>query len=274
MTPFAKLSTASGLHIQCLRPAPDGGQALLVVEFLGVEGGGTLAGDLAAGTADVGVYRLDPVSGMADSPNRSLPGIPALAEDYAATLCASLSAAGSGVFHVVGYCGGAALTTAIVSELAELGADVRRCVLLAPGFPGAGDVQAEFDVMLAKVGDGDGFVLPLGAAPADTVQAAAMTRLDAGLAALADHLELERDEAEVFMADLSDRYRAWLGFLLMSASADTSTGLRCRTIEISPPNHVAGGGPEREFVPWPAAATGSDLLTDPLLVEYVARITR
>ncbi|WP_171074416.1 hypothetical protein [Nonomuraea basaltis] len=270
MTLSAKLSTASGLHVQCLRPAVDGGGALLVVEFLGVEGGGTLAGDLAGGTADVGVYRLDPVSGMADSPDRSLPGIPALAEDYAA----ALSAAGAGVFHVVGYCGGAALTTAIVSELAKLGADVRCCVLLAPGFPGADEVQAEFDAILAKVGGGEGFVLPVGAAPAGTVQAMAMARLDAGLAGLVDGLDLERDEAEVFMADLSDRYRAWLGFLLMSASVDTSTGLRCRTVEISPPDHVAGGGPEREFVPWPNAATGSDLLTDPLLVEYVVRITR
>jgi pimeloyl-ACP methyl ester carboxylesterase len=269
MTVSVKLVTASGLHVQSLRPAPGGGHALLVVEFLGVEGGGTLAGDLAGGTAGTGVYRLDPVSGMADSPNRSLPGIPALAADYAS----ALSAVGASAFTVVGYCGGAALTTAIVSELAKLGADVRRCVLLAPGFPRAADVQAEFDTMLAKVECAGGFVLPVGTVTADAVQAAAMTHLDAGLTDLADRLGLERDEAEVFMADLSDRYRAWLGFLLMSASADTSTGLPCRTIEISPLDHVAGGGPERAFVPWPGVATGSDLLADPHLVEYIARIT-
>ncbi|MFG6200615.1 hypothetical protein [Nonomuraea sp. JJY05] len=263
-----RLSTASGLHLQRLRPAPEGGEALVVVEFLGVEGGGTLAGDLAAGTAHLGVYRLDPVSGMAGSADRSLPGIQALAGDYAATL----ASAGAGVFKVIGYCGGAALTTAIVSELARLGADVRWCVLLAPGFPGAAEVQAEFDMMLANVDGTEGFVLPLETASADAVQAAAMARLDAGLADLVGGLGLEGDEAEVFMTDLSDRYRAWLGFLLMSASADPSTGSRCRTIEISPPGHVAGGGPERELVPWPGAAAGPDLLTDPLLVGYLARM--
>lgn len=188
--------------------------AIVTLDFSLFSSGPTVGSLLAGTNCDHPVLGVNAVSDMASS----LEYFPlaALASGYSS----ALGALGTAVGLIVGRCSGAALATRLAAAMSAEGDRAPAVALISPIWPTLSDVIEEF----AEIRRG----LQLPGHPERSLPSAQDPRsllsqfdlaLRADLAAMCDSEELNEEERTIFLSELADMYRAWLGFLLATADA-------------------------------------------------------
>jgi hypothetical protein len=190
--------------------------AIVTLDFSLFSSGPTVGSLLAGANCDHPVLVVNAVSDMASS----LEYFPlaALASGYSS----ALGALGTAVGLIVGRCSGAALATRLAAAMAAEGDRAPAVVLISPIWPTVSDVIEEFAEIRRSL------QLPVPGHPEHSLPSAGDPRsllsefdlaLRADLAAMCDSEELNEEERAIFLSELADMYRAWLGFLLATADA-------------------------------------------------------
>jgi hypothetical protein len=242
--------TAHDVTVEVEKLSDGPGDRVLVLDFLGNR---SVYGSQGAGAARLGhklaalceghrpVYQADPVSDL--SLTEKYTPLDDLAESYRDSF-AKAATGGSGI-TVVGYCATAALAMCLADRLAK--PQQIRTVLLQPSIPDWGEVKAEFNRLRENIG----------IAPAGTVDAARSVASSTAPRTVLEEMskQLRQDivamaereglaDCDALQAELLDRYRAWLGFLLCTRQAvEHGTGPELRPL-------VAVGPEDDASVPW------------------------
>jgi hypothetical protein len=192
--------------------------AIVTLDFSLFSSGPTVGSLLAGANCDHRVLGVNAVSDMASS----LEYFPlaALASGYSG----ALGALGTTVGLIVGRCSGAALATRLAAAMAADGDRAPAVALISPIWPTLSDVIKEFaeirrSLQLPGVLPGH----PEHSLPSAQDPRSLLSQFDlalrADLAAMCDSEELNEEERTIFLSELADMYRAWLGFLLATADA-------------------------------------------------------
>lgn len=205
----------------------------------------TVGSLLAAANHDHRVLGVNAVSDMASS-MEYFP-LAALASGYSS----ALGALGTTVGLIVGRCSGAALATRLAAAIADATGDrAPAVVLISPIWPALSDVIDEFAEIrrsLQPPGQPEHF------SPSSEDPRSLLSQFDlalrSDLAAMCDSEELNEEERTIFLSELADMYRAWLGFLL--ATADVGP------VRPGGPLHIIAGGNGSRMFPGPCPRTRS-----------------
>jgi len=223
----------------------DGEPIVVVIDFLGTASAGKFGGQsagklsqvLAARSAGRRIYQADPVSDLTGL--EEYLDLPALAVRYCRA-CEREGIAGTRV-TVVGHCASAALAMLVAQRLAGHGRT--RVVLVQPTLADWDMIGEEFSRIRASLKAAGASAPVLSRSPRSALDE--MERvLRQDLAELAGSMGLA--DSTAMMAELLDRYRAWLGFLL-----GTSEALLDRHDHALRPVVIVGAD-ETATVPWTA----------------------
>lgn len=189
--------------------------AIVTLDFSLFSSGPTVGSLLAGANRDHRVLGVNAVSDMASSVEYF--PLAALASGYSS----ALGALGATVGLIVGRCSGAALATRLAAAMAAEGDRAPAVVLISPIWPTVSDVIEEFAEIRRSLQLPGSPEHSLPSAPAARDPRSLLSQFDlalrADLAAMCDSEELNEEERAIFLSELADVYRAWLGFLLATA---------------------------------------------------------
>jgi hypothetical protein len=263
VTPGAPKSRGEDPLTACISPAlarlsSGDAEPVIVTDFLRVSSAPRLSTVLAGEARRHPVFAVDPVADLA----RCAAFVPLaeLAAGYADTFAAAVP--GAKKIVVVGYCAAAALALRIAARLAGSDAIGRlpgqkstigrapgqesrvRVILVQPTWPDTAMIGADMAGFRADLGVSDGSPGDLDGDPGVILHRFEQT-LRADMRAMARTNGLDGSAAVgKALADLLDRYRAWLGFLL------ASRGALKRPWDPGVPVDVLAGTSSPATVPW------------------------
>lgn len=213
--------TRPALTIKRLTPGDAG--PVIVIDFLRVSSTPRLSTMLAGEAHDHPVIAVDPVADLARC--ETFVPLGELAAGYADAVACAAPAAEATV--VIGYCAAAALALRIAARLSGSGAvgclsgqkSRVRTILAQPTWPDTTMIRADMAGFRADLGVTDGSPGDLAGDPGMILHRFERV-LRADIRAMARVNGLDGSAAVTrALADLLDRYRAWLGFLLASRAA-------------------------------------------------------
>lgn len=188
-------------------------EPVIVIDFLRVSAAPRLSTMFAGEVCGHPVFAADPVADLARC--AAIVPLAELAAGYADAFRATAPAAEAVV--VVGYCAAAALALQVADRLA--GSGRVRAILAQPTWPDAAMVSVNVAGFRADLGVTDGSPCDLDGDPGVILhRLEGVLRADMRAMARASGLDGSATVAKA-LADLLDRYRAWLGFLLASRAA-------------------------------------------------------